>query len=48
MSKDGQNAVLEISDGKEKRINVRLLQRYIAPMAGSIPPLAGATLRGCP
>ena len=30
MSKDGQNAVLDISDGKEKRIKVRLLRRYTA------------------
>ena len=48
MSKDGQNAVLEISDGKEKRINVRLLQRYIAPMAGIYPTAGRGYAQGVP
>ena len=48
MSKDGQNAVLEISDGKEKRINVRLLLRYIAPMAGIYPTAGRGYTQGVP
>ena len=48
VSQDGQNAVLYLGEGKVRRFNVRLLQRYIAPMAGIYPTEGRGCAQGVP
>ena len=48
VSEDGQNAVLEMGNQKGKRYNVRLLQKYVSPMAGIYPTAGRGHQQGVP
>ena len=45
---DGQNAILYMGGGQTKRINVRLLQRYVVPNMGIYPTVGYGYAAGVP
>ena len=48
VSHDGQNAVLYLGGGQTKRINLRLLQRYVVPNMGIYPTVGYGYAAGVP
>ena len=48
VARDGQTAVLSLGPGKERRYNVKLMQRYVAPLVGIYPTEGRGCIQGVP